>query len=113
LAEEERSAIRRKCQTTKLGSWLLESEHRYGLAMSEIEEFNSAVGRKIRVQEVDSVASNGPVIPITNINRQAGFLAGLEGSFPDAASGVFGVIKEPSVLRLDRIDAPIGRHPNR
>ena len=69
LAEEERFTIRRKCHTTKARSWLVESEDRYGLAMSKIEEFNPAVRRKIQVQEVDSVASKGPFIPITNVNR--------------------------------------------
>jgi hypothetical protein len=65
LPEKKRFAVRRNCETTKERTWLVQSHDRRGLAVSKIKVFNSAVRRKILVQEVDSVASQfavaGPV----------------------------------------------------
>ena len=69
-----------------------------GLAMSKIVIFDSTVRRKIRVLEVDSFVSQVPVIPITNVHRQACFLAAIQRFFPDPALAKFGVIEEQSFL---------------
>jgi hypothetical protein len=84
---------RRACRERGLG----------GLAIGKVEEFNSAVPRKIQVQEVDFAASNVPG-KTTRVNRNAGFIATMQWSFPDSRLAKFGVVKEATVNGFDRRD---------
>jgi hypothetical protein len=79
LAEEKGFAIGREGQTTIERDGLIESEDAGRLASGKDEEFNSAVRRKIQVQEVDSATSNVPSKPTTSVNWDAGFLATTKG----------------------------------